>query len=91
MGDAGRRVFSGPGLFNLDASLFRRFPIKEHVGLEFRAEAFNLPNHLNPYNPGANAPGLATQNTNVLSSVNFGKLLNARDPRIIQLALKFVF
>jgi len=44
LGNAPRRAFSGPGLFNLDASVFRRFPIKERVGLEFRAEAFSVTN-----------------------------------------------
>jgi len=81
----------GPGQIDINVALTRKFHVRETQTVEFRAEAFNLPNHLNPYNPGANAPGLATQNTNVFSSVNFGKLLTARDPRIIQLALKFVF
>jgi hypothetical protein len=48
--------------------------------VEFRAEAFNLPNHLNPNNPVA-----------AINNQNFGKILSARDPRIIQLALKVVF
>jgi hypothetical protein len=60
--------------------LTRTFPISEGHSLQFRAEAFNMPNHMNPNNPIA-----------ALNNTNFGKILSARDPRIIQLALKYVF
>jgi hypothetical protein len=43
-GNLGRNVLHGPGLFTIDASIFRRFPIRERMNLEFRAEAFNLTN-----------------------------------------------
>jgi hypothetical protein len=60
--------------------LTRRFQIREGQSVEFRAEAFNLPNHVNPNNPST-----------VLSSQTFGKSTSALDPRIMQLALKYVF
>jgi hypothetical protein len=72
--------FRGPGLINLDLGLTRRFQIREGQSLEFRAEAFNAPNHVNPMNPSAN-----------LNSQTFGKSTAAADPRIMQLALKYVF
>ena len=43
-GNLGRNVLHGPNLFDIDASIFRRFPIRERMNLEFRAEAFNLTN-----------------------------------------------
>ena len=43
-GNLGRNVLHGPGLFSIDTSVFRRFPIKERLNLEFRAEAFNVTN-----------------------------------------------
>jgi hypothetical protein len=79
----------GPGVFQLDVSLSRTFPVWEKRSLQVRAEAFNLPNHLNP--------GVPVSATN---SAVFGKILNdisgtsglsAGDQRIVQLALKFVF
>jgi hypothetical protein len=70
----------GPGLINLDLGLTRRFQVLETQWIEFRAEAFNAPNHVNPLNPSAN-----------LNSQTFGKSVAAADPRIIQLALKYVF
>jgi len=70
----------GPGLINLDLGLTRRFQIVESQSLEFRVEAFNAPNHVNPLNPSA-----------ALNSQTFGKSVAAADPRIMQFALKYVF
>src|SRR5262249_52490398 len=70
----------GPGLINLDLGLTRRFQVREGQSIEFRAEAFNAPNHVNPQNPSA-----------TLNSQTFGKSVAAADPRIMQLALKYVF
>lgn len=54
LGTAPRIAFSGPSLFNLDASIFRRFPIHERIGLEFRAEAFSVTNTPQFSNPVTN-------------------------------------
>jgi len=43
-GNLGRNVLHAPHLFDIDASIFRRFPVRERMNLEFRAEAFNLTN-----------------------------------------------
>ena len=65
----------------INTNLTRTFQIREKQSLEFRVESFNLPNHVNPISPST-----------VLSSTNtFGKILNANDPRIMQMALKYVF
>jgi hypothetical protein len=79
-GNAGRNIITGPGLVNLDFSLARNFAIRETMRLQFRAEAFNLPNH-----PNFNYPS-STQN-----SPSFGHIASANDPRQIQLGLKLVF
>jgi Carboxypeptidase regulatory-like domain/TonB dependent receptor len=44
-----RNAFRGPGAWNVDAAAAKRFKITERVGLEFRAEGFNLFNHHNLY------------------------------------------
>jgi hypothetical protein len=46
-GNLGRNTLIGPGLFNLDLALTRRFHPRERVTLEFRAELFNALNHPN--------------------------------------------
>ena len=79
-GDTGRNILRGPTTRNLDWSLFKNIPIKETRSLQFRAELFNVFNHANFGQPVA-----------TVTNPNFGKILSAGNPRIIQLALKFVF
>jgi hypothetical protein len=74
----------GPGFQNLDMSLFKQFPIHESVKLEFRAEAFNLPNWHSFANPSANL--------NFLNTAGFSQITSSRsNPRILQLALKLYY
>ncbi len=46
-GDLGRDTLIGPGLFSVDVSLVKTFELGRGRTLQFRAEAFNLPNHPN--------------------------------------------
>ena len=79
-GNLGYNNLKGPGVFTLNVALSRTFPIRESMSLQVRAEAFNLPNHTNFNTPTA-----------TLNSGSFGQILSAGDPRIVQLAMKFVF
>jgi hypothetical protein len=82
-GNAGVGILLGPGQFNFDFSLVKTTRIRERQALIFRAEAFNLFNHpqfLNPANLAVSTPGTFGEIT--ASSVN---------PRILQLALKYIF
>jgi len=79
-GNLGRDVLTGPGQWNLNVALVRKFAIHERQTLEFRAEGFNVLNHTELLNPNG------TENSSL-----FGKITTANDPRIMQLAMKFVF
>ena len=79
-GNSGRNNLEGPGAFTLDAALMRSFRVIERQTLVARVEAFNLLNH-----PVFNNP------RNSITDANFGKILGAGDPRILQFALKYVF
>jgi len=46
-GNVGRDQLRGPGMFNVDTSLFKRIPLKERLNLQFRTEIFNVLNHPN--------------------------------------------
>ena len=71
--------------------LVRIFRVRERQSLEFRAEAFNVANHVNACSSLSGQQGApACMNTN-LSDATFGRILAAADPRIMQMALKFVF
>jgi len=79
-GDAGRNIARGPSYTNVDMSLVRTFGLTADVRLQFRAEVFNVANHPNFGLPVAD-----------LNSANFGRILSAGPPRLIQFALKLMF
>jgi hypothetical protein len=79
-GNVGRNILQGPRTTNLDFSIQRLFTIRERWKLQYRAEFFNGLNHTLLNNPG----------TTVTSS-SFGRITSARDPRILQMALKLRF
>jgi Carboxypeptidase regulatory-like domain/TonB-dependent Receptor Plug Domain len=79
-GNTGRNTMIGPGRWNLDSALFKRFPIREGMRLEFRWEFFNFFNHANFGNPVAN-----------ISSNTVGRITSASAGRIMQLGLRLVF
>jgi hypothetical protein len=86
----------GPGFHRLDMSIFKNFPIKERLTLQFRTEIFNLLNHpnFNAPNFGGNGVVAVSGSGNFLNS-NFGEIGSTRDapydPRQIQFALKLIF
>jgi hypothetical protein len=84
LGTCAPRAFHGPGIENLDASLFKIFALTERYRIEFRSEFFNALNHANFSNPNSSFT------TSSLGS--FGKLSSTTtDPREIQFALKLYF
>lgn len=69
-GTAGFNIVRGPGLVNLDASLFRNFKITERLTLQFRAEALNATNTPHFSNPGANVSNLQLNPDGSIRSLN---------------------
>ncbi|HXK10879.1 MAG TPA: hypothetical protein VMT70_14615, partial [Vicinamibacteria bacterium] len=69
-GNVGRDTVYGPGWWNIDLSLFRRFPIGQKVTLEARIEAFNLTNtpHFNNPDGNVNDVGFMTINSTSANS-----------------------
>lgn len=83
-GNCAPRAFHGPGLQNIDLSLFKQFPIRESWRVEFRTEFFNSFNHANFTNPNSTYTAAALP--------SFGRVTNTvTDPRDIQFALKLYF
>jgi hypothetical protein len=79
-GNSGRNAFRGPGNWNLDFSLFKAFPVGKYR-MEFRAESTNVLNHTQWGNPETD---ITDPNFMLIRSL-------ARNPRRVQLGLRFAF
>jgi hypothetical protein len=83
LGNAKRRIFHGPGIENFDLTLQKDVRIHEADSLELRMEAFNAFNHTQFYGP-ASVDGQ-------VDDPNFGQIVSAQSPRLVQLVAKFNF
>lgn len=81
MGNAARTTLFGPGRWNVDMSLYKKFAVTETSSLQFRSEFFNLFNHAQFQVPNTTfgSPAFGIISSTVKSS------------RQVQFALKFVF
>ena len=79
-GSAGRNIAQGPGYANWDFSALKNIRVTEGKEFQFRAEFFDFLNHPNFRLPDSD-----------ISSPTFNQILAAQDPRLFQLALKFLF
>ena len=92
-GDLGRNSTYGPGYKNLDFSFTKNTKVTEGLGMQLRAEFFNVLNHPNFAQPNhvvdpGNSGGELTQTPDV-AQTNPG--LGGGGPRVLQLALKVTF
>jgi hypothetical protein len=100
-GDLPRNYLRGFGATQWDFAVHRIFPIRERIGIQFRAEMFNILNHPNFGPPadtfGVSGFGISNQilaqslNGNNLGGGAFSPLYQIGGPRSIQLALKLQF
>jgi hypothetical protein len=82
-GNEGRNVVQGPGYVNWDASAFKNIRLTESKELQFRGELFNVLNHTNFRLPVSDIEDIQTG--------TFGQIQSDVSPRVIQVALKFLF
>jgi len=80
-GNEGRNAVVGPGYVNWDFSAFKNIPLTESKELQFRGELFNVLNHTNFRLPVSD----------IESPTTFGQIQSDVSPRVIQVALKFLF
>jgi hypothetical protein len=77
-----RNICCGPPVNNVDFAVHKVLPVGgEGKRFEFRAEFFNRFNHTQYNNPDGNTT----------DGSDFGRIIRAKQPRLIQLALKFYF
>jgi hypothetical protein len=83
-GNVGRNSIRGPGINNVDLSLLKTFNVGERANVQFRTEFFNAFNHTQFLISGNSDTAFGFTST-------FGQVTQARDPRIVQFALKVGF
>lgn len=99
LGNVGRNVLRGPHQINLDFSVIKRLPFADAKNIEFRAEFFNLFNHVNFANPISNLNAFSSSggridqdSGQIIKPGDFGRITStSNNARLIQLALKFSF
>jgi len=89
-GNGARDVVRGPGVNNFDATLFKMIPLKsERRVLQLRWEIYNVLNHTQWRT--INTSPIFNPTTGAQTNALFGTATAARAPRMMQVALKFVF
>jgi outer membrane receptor protein involved in Fe transport len=75
-GNLGRFIANGPGAFEIDSSLQKRFRVTERLALNFRAAAFNLMNHPEYKAPSASVGSVSGSGSNltIKPSASFGRI-----------------
>ncbi|MBI3695470.1 MAG: TonB-dependent receptor [Acidobacteria bacterium] len=99
-GSTGRNILTGPGIVNVNVSLFRSFTITERVKMEFKAESFNFTNTPHFENPSTNVSNMSLNPDGTIR--NLGNFLavtganrlggqEAGDERQFRFGLRFSF
>jgi outer membrane receptor protein involved in Fe transport len=79
-GNAGRNILDAPGFAQINLSLYKNFSIRERHRVQFRWEVFNTLNHANFDVPSNN-----------VNQPNAGTITQAKDPRLMQFGLRYLF
>lgn len=81
IGSLRTNFLTGPGIFQLDVNLLKRFKFKDRYDFYLRADAVNVANHANFSNPDTN-----------INSTTFGRITGtSTDARIVVLSARFSF
>jgi hypothetical protein len=74
-------TINGPGYWNLDSSIFKKFKFTERWGGEIRADVFNILNHPSPGNPQTS-----------VTSTTFGQITGVQSgSRLVRFGAKITF
>jgi len=83
-----KNMLTGPGINNWDIAIYKNFNIREGIRLQIRSEFYNAFNHtqFGAYDSSARFDAAGNQ-----VNLQFGQFTVARDPRIVQLAIRLQF
>jgi hypothetical protein len=89
-GNTGRNFMRNPGLMRFDMGVFKDFKLTERQSIQFRAEGFNVFNHVNWSGIGNSLIQLNPDGT-CAANCNFLTATGAHEARVIQFGLKWLF
>jgi hypothetical protein len=91
-GDSARDPLFGPGMVGWDTGIYKNFPIHENIRLQYRFEAFNLPNHANFGSPYASITAQQVLGDTIAQlNPNAGRISSVQSGRTLQMALRLEF
>ena len=90
-GDASRNPARTPNFYETDLDFNKKFHAGEHVGMEFRAEIYNIFNHTNLYLPASGLSGTQSSTGALNPATSGGTVSGTFEPRIVQFGLKATF
>jgi len=91
-GTSGRNILRGPGVFNLDGSVFRDFRMTERYILQLRLETFGVTNTPQFSNPGNTVSNMTRNADGSVRALNgYTEITGAVGERVLRFAAKFTF
>jgi hypothetical protein len=103
-GNSGRNICDGPGMFQVDAALYKNIPLGPRLKLQLRFEVFNVFDTVNFLGSSVDAgygaenvvfdtgdPATATRILQATPQGRFGQISAARDPRTVQLGVRLTY
>lgn len=91
IGNFKRNSLVGPGMWNVDLSAAKNFTIHEHVTAQFRVNAFNAFNHINPSTPAGNPQFAGFATIDAPTAGRITSIANGTSPRQLEFAAKLQF
>jgi hypothetical protein len=88
IGNSAKTIIRGPGMNNWDIAVFKDFPVRERMKLQYRWEVYNAFNHAQ-FTTLDNTARFDPQGNQV--NTRLGEFLSTRAPRVMQMALRFYF
>jgi hypothetical protein len=90
-GNLARNAVRAPGIWQIDSSLGKRFPINERVAIRFGADIFNLFNHAQIGKPNVKWTGPTNTNFGIITSPYTSGAVGTGTPRQMQFSLRVEF
>jgi hypothetical protein len=90
-GNLARNAVRAPGIWQIDASMGKRFPVNEHMALRFGADIFNLFNRAQIGKPNTKWTGPTATNFGIITSPYTSGAVGTGTPRQMQFSLRLEF